>query len=51
MSGSPIIKDGMLIGAVTHVLINEPEKGYGIFAQTMYNNAMNLLGITDENAA
>ena len=51
MSGSPIIKDGMLIGAVTHVLINEPENGYGIFAQTMYNNAMNLLGITDENAA
>lgn len=30
MSGSPIVQDGRLIGAVTHVFINSPEKGYGI---------------------
>lgn len=35
MSGSPIIQDGMLIGAVTHVFLNNPQKGYAIFAQTM----------------
>lgn len=35
MSGSPIIQDGKLIGAVTHVLVNDPTRGYGIFAETM----------------
>ena len=35
MSGSPIIQNGKLIGAVTHVLINDPTKGYGIFAENM----------------
>ena len=35
MSGSPIIQNGMLIGAVTHVFVNEPECGYGIFAENM----------------
>ena len=35
MSGSPIIQNGKLVGAVTHVLINEPEKGYGIFIDEM----------------
>ncbi len=35
MSGSPIIQDGKLIGAVTHVLVSEPEKGYGIFIENM----------------
>ena len=30
MSGSPIVQDGKLIGAVTHVFVNSPEKGYGI---------------------
>ena len=39
MSGSPIIQNGMLVGAVTHVLINDPQRGYGIFAQTMIENA------------
>ena len=37
MSGSPIIQNGKLIGAVTHVLINEPTKGYGIFIENMLN--------------
>lgn len=35
MSGSPIIQDGKIIGAVTHVLVNDPEKGYGIFIEEM----------------
>ncbi len=35
MSGSPIIQDGKLIGAVTHVFVNDPLKGYGIFVETM----------------
>ncbi len=39
MSGSPIIQSGMLVGAVTHVLINDPQKGYGIFAETMLETA------------
>lgn len=36
MSGSPIIQDGKIIGAVTHVFINNPTKGYAVFADTMY---------------
>ncbi len=35
MSGSPIIQDGKIIGAVTHVLVNEPTRGYGIFIENM----------------
>ena len=35
MSGSPIIQNNKLIGAVTHVYVNDPTKGYGIFADTM----------------
>ena len=35
MSGSPIIQDGKLVGAVTHVLVNEPTTGYGIFIENM----------------
>ena len=35
MSGSPIIQNGKLVGAVTHVFVSDPEKGYGIFAETM----------------
>ncbi len=36
MSGSPIIQDGKLIGAVTHVFVNDPTRGYAIFADIMY---------------
>ncbi len=39
MSGSPIIQDGKLIGAVTHVLVNEPVKGYGISVEKMLEKA------------
>lgn len=37
MSGSPIIQNGKIIGAVTHVMINDPTKGYGIFIENMLN--------------
>ena len=39
MSGSPIIQDGKLIGAVTHVLVNNPDTGYGIFIENMLDAA------------
>ncbi len=39
MSGSPIIQDGKLVGAVTHVLINDPCRGYGIFIENMLDAA------------
>lgn len=35
MSGSPIIQDNKLVGAVTHVFVNDPKRGYGIFAENM----------------
>ena len=35
MSGSPLIQNSMLVGAVTHVFISEPEQGYAVFAQRM----------------
>jgi stage IV sporulation protein B len=39
MSGSPIIQNGKLIGAITHVFINDPLKGYGIYALWMYESS------------
>ncbi|MBQ9779149.1 MAG: SpoIVB peptidase, partial [Clostridia bacterium] len=38
MSGSPILQDGRLVGAVTHVLIGDPTTGYGIFIENMLAN-------------
>ena len=35
MSGSPIIQNGKLIGAVTHVFVQDPTKGFGIFIENM----------------
>lgn len=35
MSGSPILQDGKLVGAVTHVMVNQPQRGYGIFIENM----------------
>ncbi|WP_287827326.1 SpoIVB peptidase S55 domain-containing protein, partial [Oscillibacter sp.] len=35
VSGSPILQDGKFAGAVTHVLLNDPSKGYGILVETM----------------
>lgn len=37
MSGSPIIQDGRIVGAVTHVLVNDPTSGYAVFAERMYD--------------
>jgi len=50
MSGSPIIQNGKIVGAVTHVLVNDPTKGYGIFIDCMVkkmqeNNAVNATGM------
>ncbi len=39
MSGSPIIQNGRLVGAVTHVFLNDPTRGYGIFAEAMMQKA------------
>ena len=39
MSGSPIIQDGKLVGAVTHVFVNDPTSGYGCFIEWMLQDA------------
>ena len=39
MSGSPILQDGKLVGALTHVLVNDPTRGYGIFIENMLEAA------------
>lgn len=38
MSGSPIMQNGMLVGAVTHVLVSDPARGYAVFAESMLEN-------------
>ena len=40
MSGSPIIQDGKLIGAVTHVFISDPTKGYGIYIEWLLEDLL-----------
>ena len=42
VSGSPIIQNGKLIGAVTHVLVDDPTKGYAIFAENMLETAQSV---------
>ena len=42
MSGSPIIQNGKLIGAVTHVFVNDISRGYAVFAENMYNVSSKL---------
>ena len=39
MSGSPIIQDGKVVGAVTHVFVNDPTSGYGVHIEWMLNEA------------
>lgn len=48
MSGSPIIQDGRLVGAVTHVLVNDPTRGYGTFAEWMAKEARMIPGVAQE---
>ena len=35
MSGAPILQNGKIVGAVTHVFVNDPARGYGIFIENM----------------
>lgn len=42
MSGSPIVQDGKIIGAVTHVFLNDPLKGYAVFAENMIQDLENI---------
>lgn len=42
MSGSPILQNGKLIGALTHVFVSDPTKGYALFADTMINQMRNI---------
>ena len=42
VSGSPIIQNGKLVGVLTHVLIDNPKKGYGIFAESMLETAQSI---------
>ena len=39
VSGSPVVQNNKLIGAVTHVLVNDPTRGYGIFIENMLAEA------------
>lgn len=39
MSGSPIVQDGKIVGAVTHVFVNDAQRGYGVFIQNMLNES------------
>ena len=43
MSGSPLIQNDKLVGAVTHVIVNNPEKGYAVFAQTMLEKSDSII--------
>ena len=42
MSGSPIVQDGKLVGAVTHVFLNDPKRGYGVFAENMIKDMSSI---------
>lgn len=42
MSGSPIIQDGKLVGAVTHVFLNDPTRGYGVFIENMLEDMYDI---------
>ncbi|MEG0090598.1 MAG: SpoIVB peptidase S55 domain-containing protein, partial [Oscillospiraceae bacterium] len=51
MSGSPIVQNGKLVGAVTHVFVNQVERGYGIFAQNMMFTLDAMEGIALKSAS
>ena len=44
MSGSPIVQNGKFVGAVTHVFLNDPTRGYGIFAENMLEMSQSVAG-------
>ena len=51
MSGSPIVQEGRLVGAVTHVFVNNVERGYGIFARNMLKTLDEVALYSDEKVA
>lgn len=51
MSGCPIIQNGMFVGAVTHVLLNDPLQGYAIYAENMLKTADSIASNTQSDAA
>ena len=51
MSGSPILQNGKLIGAVTHVFVNDPTRGYAIFAENMLSTMNEMSQIQQKNAS
>ncbi|HBN80366.1 MAG TPA: SpoIVB peptidase, partial [Ruminococcaceae bacterium] len=51
MSGSPIIQNGMLVGAVTHVFVNDPARGYGILAENMAEISQKVNTELDQKAS
>ena len=51
MSGSPIIQDGKLVGAVTHVFVSDPTRGYGILIEDMLEEANELIESSAGQAA
>lgn len=51
MSGSPILQDGKLVGAVTHVFVNDPTRGYGIFAENMLVQSRNICAQSEKAAS
>ena len=50
MSGSPIIQNNRLVGAVTHVFVNDPSRGYGIFVEWMIQESGMLDKLRDLGA-
>ena len=48
MSGSPIIQNGRLVGAVTHVLVDDPRCGFAVFADRMFDMCEKLPKITEK---
>ncbi len=51
MSGSPVIQNNMIVGAVTHVFVSDPTQGYAIFAETMLEKARSLCEEEELSAA
>lgn len=51
MSGSPIVQDGILIGAVTHVFVQDPTRGYAVHSRFMYDYAAEASALTQLRAA
>lgn len=50
MSGSPILQDGRIIGALTHVYLNDPTQGYGMYIEWMLERS-DALGLQADDAA